>query len=88
MRLTRLTISMNPSYAKNPGLYTGEVEYEGESSKFSLTLTPVISERVLAAVADAAEEGSLQMMQQLRGNIQQSIAEAQHKMLNVSTTSE
>ena len=68
---------MRASYEENPGQYHGEVEYEGQSGRFTLTLDNQLSAKVLLAIGDAAEDSSREALTRLKQDLQQSITEAQ-----------
>ena len=80
MKLKRLVIDLQ-NWGSNKGKYTGTIEYEGESGTVNLTLTPDISNRLLATCADQIVACSTVAAEQLRDAVQLSIAEAKSPAL-------
>lgn len=76
MKLKRLTIELQPSYAKNPGKYEAEIQYENERGEVKLLLDPEISNALLTCIGGVVTEFSHKAALSLEADIQQSVLEA------------
>lgn len=65
MQLKSLQIQIAPSYQKNAGQYEGEVEFENDSGRIKLNLSPELSQRVLEVVSEQLVATSRQLATEL-----------------------
>ena len=75
MKLQSLAIKLN-RWGPFDGHYTGEIEYEGEKGKVVMTLSPDVSNILLACCADHIAAMTAKTHDEFRAAIHQSIAEA------------
>lgn len=77
MKLEKLTIELQPSYAKNAGKYESEITYEGKSGKLHMLLDDKVSEALLAFIGPTLTQFSHQAALEIQKNIELSVREAQ-----------
>jgi hypothetical protein len=80
MKLTSLRLNLE-TYGSDKGKYTGSITYEGVSGSVDLKLTPIISNALLATVAESILAASTQAAKELHDSIYQSIEEAKSPAL-------
>lgn len=85
MKLKELNISLNPSYAENPGKYKAEVQYEDKSGKVTMCLDAKVSEALLLCIAETVTKFAADAAREVEKSILQSINEAQKPMLEANT---
>lgn len=76
MKLKRLDVDLQPSYADNAGKYVATVEYEDAHSTVKLVLTPEVSEALLTFIAPAlakcANRAALEVEQNILASVEES----------------
>lgn len=77
MKLKRLEIQLQPSYAENAGKYEAEIHYENQKGEVKLLLDPEVSNALLVCIGRTVAEFSHKAALSLENDIQQSVAEAQ-----------
>lgn len=77
MKLRALRIVLNPSYSRNPGKYTGEMEWEDERGKTEIVLDTEISTALLAFIGPVITKFAHQNALKLEAAIVASVEQAQ-----------
>jgi triosephosphate isomerase len=76
MKLNKLTIQLQPSYADNAGKYTGEISYEGARGKVELLLDEKASEALLVCIGETITEFAAAAAREVAANVFESVEAA------------
>lgn len=85
MKLKSLEIKENRSYEPNPGKYTAEIEYEGESGSVKLQLDPDVSVALLSVIGTVISQFAHKAAEKLEREIKLSVKEAKAQPLIAET---
>ncbi len=86
--LKSLTIDQNPSYAANPGQYSGKVVYESDGGSLTINLDETVSQNLLAFLGPVLVQASSGLAHQISHCLQTSFEAATNKAREIEATSQ